>query len=132
MENPYLVNDILLESVRVRKECEARMDELSQELVLLYQRQEEIAKFSKSADVCEKLKHALDFFKKSWSTRKKQLIQVMMPKLVVDEKRDELKFFINPLLDKSIKYKDLDDLEFEQIITLRANSPAGQKKAQAP
>ena len=121
------MNDILLESVRVRKECESRIDNLGQELEILNQRKEELIKFSKSEDICESLKHALEVFKKSWSTRKKQLIQVMVPRLVMDEKRDELRFFINPLLDKSIKYKDLEDSDFEPMMTLRVDRPAGQK-----
>lgn len=45
----------------------------------------------------------------------------------MDEKRDELRFFINPLLDKSIKYKDLEDSGFEPMMTLRVDRPAGQK-----
>lgn len=45
MENPYLVSDILPESVRIRKECQSRVDELGQELALFYRRREDIAKF---------------------------------------------------------------------------------------
>ncbi len=60
-------------------------------------------KFSRPDDVCTKLKQALQAFKNSPSLRKKQLIKVMIPKLVIDDKKDELNFFIKPLLDKSFK-----------------------------
>lgn len=129
MENPELVHDILLQSMRVRRECEARIEELGKELDLLHKGREELARFVEVDDVCKKLKHALEVFKKSWSIRKKQLIQVMLPKLVVDESKDELRFYINPLLDKSIKFKDLEDSQGEPILTLRPEMLAGEKKS---
>jgi hypothetical protein len=112
----------------VRKESEERIAGLKKELALQYIRKEEIEKFAKRDDICKKLKQALDVFKNSPSFRKKQLIQVMVPKLVVDEKKDELNFFINPLLDKSFKNNDLEVSKVSPILTLRPNFLDRQKK----
>jgi hypothetical protein len=127
MANPQLVGDILLEGLRVRRESEDRMVEISKELELLYKRKEEMENFAKHDDICTKLKQALQVFKNSPSLRKKQLIQTLVPKLVVDEKKDELNFYINPLLDKSFKNKGLAISEIEPILTLRPNFIDRQK-----
>lgn len=68
----------------------------------------------------------MEIFKRSWSTRKKQLIQTMLPKLVADEKNDELNFSINPLLDKSFKNDDLANSNLDPLMTIRHNFLAGQ------
>lgn len=132
MANPELMTDILLEGLRVRRETECRIDELAKALELLYGQKDEIEKFSKRDDICAKLKQALQVFKNSPSLRKKQLIQVMVPKLVIDEKKDELNFFINPLLDKSFKNKDLSHEQIEPIFTLRPNFLDRKKKDRIP
>lgn len=127
MERPHLLTDILLEGVRVRKDSVDRIEQLDKELEFLYERKEEIDKFAKRDDICTKLKQALQVLKNSPSLRKKQLIQIMVPKLVVDEKKDELNFFINPLLDKSFKNNDLPLSEVKPILTLRPNFLDRQK-----
>lgn len=45
----------------------------------------------------------------------------------MDEKKDELKLFLNPLLDKSIKNEDLGDPYFQPMVSLAANSLDRQK-----
>jgi DNA invertase Pin-like site-specific DNA recombinase len=132
MANPHLMSDILLEGLRLRRESEFRMNELVQELELLYEQKTEMEKFSKPDDVCAKLKQALQVFKNSSSLRKKQLIQVMVPKLVIDDKKDELNFFINPLLEKSFKNKDLSSEQINPILTLRPNFLDREKKERIP
>lgn len=126
--NPHLVGDILLEGMRVRKESEERIEQLTKNLALLYERKEEIEKFSKRDDICIKLKHALKVFKNSPSFRKKQLIQTMVPKLVVDEKKDELNFYINPLLDKSFKNNDLPLSLIQPISDYKTKNSCSPKK----
>ena len=47
---------LLLEGLRVRKESEDRIVEISKELELLYQRKEELENFAKHDDIYTKLK----------------------------------------------------------------------------
>jgi len=56
----------------------------------------------------------------------------MVPKLVIDEKNDELRLFINPLLERSVKNNDLSLNDIEPIFTLKPNFPAGEKKYRIP
>lgn len=48
--------------------------------------------------------------------RKKRLIQLMVPKLVLDEKQDQLFLFINPFLENSCKNSIEKIDEFEGIL----------------
>ena len=56
----------------------------------------------------------------------------MVPKLVIDDKKDELNFFINPLLEKSFKNKDLSGEQINPIFTLRPNFLDRKKKDRIP
>lgn len=48
-------------------------------------------------------------------------MEIMVPKLVVDRKRDELNFYINPLLDKSLKNSYLPIDTIEPVLVLKPN-----------
>ena len=74
MVQPDLMNNILLEGVRLRNESEARIEQLEKEMKAPYERRIELAKLSDSEKTCSRLKCALDVFNKSSSLRKKQLI----------------------------------------------------------
>lgn len=71
--------------------------------------------------VRESLQKALDLFDRSYSVRKKQLIQTMVPKLILDEKTDRLHIFINPFLE------NLGQIVEEKIEDFAAFLPKNRK-----
>lgn len=90
-------------------------------LEFIYERKEEMEKLSKQDDICTNLKKSLEVFHKSSSPRKKKLMELVVPKLVVDRKKDELNFYINPLLDKSLKNSHLPIDAIEPVLVLKPN-----------
>ncbi len=64
------------------QEYRARLDELRQEFNLLQSQYEQFMRFKQKNDVRNSLKDALDLFENSYSPRKKQLIQSMVPKIL--------------------------------------------------
>jgi DNA invertase Pin-like site-specific DNA recombinase len=128
IESPEHIDEILFELVKLRKENEMKLLDLNKELEFIYERKEEMEKLSKQDDICAKLKKSLEVFHKSSSPRKKKLMELMVPKLVVDRKRDELNFYINPLLDKSLKNSYLPIDAIEPVLVLKPNFQDRKKK----
>lgn len=101
LENPEKFDEILLEGVEIRRQTQSRMDNLQAESLELRKQKEELDKFKNKDDIKDRLRKALKLFESSSSKRKKRLIELLVPKLVLDEKRDQLFLFINPFLENS-------------------------------
>jgi hypothetical protein len=89
------------------------LDELHDESRAMNIRKDHICKFKDKTSVQSHIKKALKLFETSSSKRKQRLIQLMVPKLVLDEKQDQLFLFINPFLENSCKnsIEKIDDFE---------------------
>ena len=112
IDNPDRMEAILLEGIEVRKETQARLDQLREEAQLLQSQYEQFLRFKHKEDVRNSLREALDLFESSYSPRKKQLIQSIVPKLILDEQSNRVHFFINPFLEKMspIRSEEFDNL----------------------
>lgn len=51
---------------------------------------------------------------------------MMVPKLIIDEKNNELAVFLNPFVEKSFKSSDLDLNETKPILTMNAQNSGDQ------
>jgi len=103
LANPNKTEQILLEGIAVRKQTQARLDELRDDSKALSLQKKQIYKFKDKDNMQNHIKKAMALFEASSSKRKKRLIQLMVPKLVLDEKQDQLFLFINPFLENSCK-----------------------------
>jgi DNA invertase Pin-like site-specific DNA recombinase len=116
ISNPDKFDDILLESLEIRKQTQIKMDALKTELLGLMKQKEELAKFKNQNDIQDRLKKALKLFAMSSSKRKKKLIELLVPKLVLDEQQDQLYLFVNPFLENSNKILQESIAEIEPIL----------------
>lgn len=116
IENPERMEEILLEGIEVRKQTMARMDELRIELIELQKQKDRLCKFKDSDGVKANLKKAIKLFESSSSKRKKNLIQMLVPKLVLDERQDQLLLFINPFLENPNEFLQETIAEVEQFL----------------
>jgi hypothetical protein len=91
----------LLETIELRRETQSRLDKLREDNTFLQIQQEQLYKFRNKKEVRHNLKKALDAFDASSSLRKKQIIQSLVPKLILDEQSNRLHVFINPFLENS-------------------------------
>ncbi|OPZ24150.1 MAG: hypothetical protein BWZ03_00287 [bacterium ADurb.BinA186] len=93
----------MFEGIEVRKQAQARLDELHDESRALMIQQQQIGKFKDKNTIQNHIKKALKLFETSSSKQKQRLIQLMVLKLVLDEKLDQLLLFTNPFLENSCK-----------------------------
>jgi hypothetical protein len=121
IDNPELMEELLLEGVEIKRQTQTRLDQLRDEAHRLQRQLEQLQRFKQTKEVRESLKKALDRFDRSYSGRKKQLIQTMVPKLILDEKTDRLHIFINPFLE------NLGQIVEEKIENLAAFLPKNRK-----
>ena len=109
-----------------KKESEAQLQKIEKDIEALTNKRAELIKFKDKDEINLRIKRALRAFDKSSSMHKKQLIQMMVPKLVIDEKNDELAVFLNPFVEKSFKSSDLDLNETKAILTMNAQNSGDQ------
>lgn len=65
LDNPELLDAILLEGIKVKKESEAQIKKLDQEIAEMQRKKDELAKFNNQDEICTRVKQALRIFKKS-------------------------------------------------------------------
>ncbi len=121
IDNPDRMEEILLEGIEVRKETQSRLDELREESNLLQSQYEQFLRYKHKENVRSSLKEALDLFESSYSPRKKQIIQSIVPKLILDETTNRFHLFINPFLEK------LGPIAAEEIVNFPSLMPKKQK-----
>lgn len=132
LANPEQMEELLLEGIELRKQTQARLDELHDESRALNLQKEQLYKFKDKTSVQSHIKKALKLFETSSSKRKQRLIQLMVPKLVLDEKQDQLFLFINPFLENSCKnsIEKIDD--FEAILPQSLIQSENERFVQVP
>lgn len=126
IENPELMEEILLEGLTMKKQTIARLEELRLESIGLQKQKEQLHKFKDKNEVRLNISNAMKLFESSSSKRKKRLIQLMVPKVILDEKTDQLHMFIDPFFKKSAKIttEKFDDF----VAVLPKNAIQGQNQ----
>lgn len=95
-------------------------------------KKEQIFRFKDQDNVQSHIKKALKLFQVSSSKRKKRLIQLMVPKLVLDEKQNQLFLFINPFLESSAKISIEKIEDFSAILPKNLIQSENEGFVQAP
>ena len=94
LANPNKMEDILLEGTEIRKQTQTRLEVLTDEARALGLQKEQIFKFKDKSCIQKHITKALKLFEASSSKRKQRLIQLMVPKVVLDEKQDKYQRYL--------------------------------------